>query len=86
MQARSRSGRTAFGFAITILGFALTLSACGTPQVHGGVGVTAGSGSGVRVGGGIGVTVGAVPANRPRPRGYCTFRDRRTGQLYYAPC
>jgi hypothetical protein len=41
----------------------------------------------ILIGAGVGATAGALlAANNPRPSGYCTFKDRNTGELYYAPC
>jgi hypothetical protein len=43
--------------------------------------------SSILIGAGIGATAGALlAANNPRPSGYCTFKDRNNGELYYAPC
>lgn len=71
--------------AVAIMGAAFALAGCG-PQLHAGAHASISSGGGIQTGAGIGVTVGARPAHGPRPPGFCTFRDRRTGQLYYAPC
>lgn len=68
--------------AVSVAGGALALAACAP---HGGAHVSVGPG-GVQWGAGLGVTAGSRPAHGPRPPGFCTFRDRRTGQLYYAPC
>ncbi len=50
-------------------------------------GIIGKSPTGILIGAGIGATAGAIiAANNTRPAGYCTYKDRRTGQLYYAPC
>jgi hypothetical protein len=50
-------------------------------------GAFGGSRSDILIGAGLGATAGAIiAANNPRPSGYCTYRDRNTGELYYAPC
>jgi hypothetical protein len=86
MKARTLLSTRNAAIAAVLLSAEFRPAACGAPQVHGGAGVTVDSRNGVQVGAGLGVTVGSIPANGMRPRGYCTFRDRRTGVLYYAPC
>ena len=67
-------------------------NAAGGAAMGGVFGATAGalvgrSPTAILIGAGIGATTGAiVAANNTRPAGYCTFRDRNTGQLYYARC
>lgn len=49
--------------------------------------VSGGSTAGVLIGAGVGATTGAIlAANNSKPAGWCTWQDRNTGQLYYAPC
>lgn len=50
-------------------------------------GLMSGTTTGVLIGAGVGATAGAVlAANNSKPAGWCTYQDRNTGQLYYAPC
>lgn len=78
----------------------LVLSGCTTAGQNAAVGAAAGgiiggaaggvitrNASGVYVGAAIGAVSGAIlAANNTKPAGWCTFRDKNTGQLFYARC
>lgn len=50
-------------------------------------GLIGGSPTGILIGAGVGATAGAIlAANNSKPAGWCTWQDRNTGQMYYAPC
>jgi hypothetical protein len=73
----TQAGRTAAGGAVGggIIGAGVGALATRTP-------------TGALIGAGIGATAGAIAAsnNSQPPPGWCTWQDRNTGQLYYAPC
>jgi hypothetical protein len=75
-------------FGCTQTGRDATGGAVGGGIIGAGVGALATrSATGALIGAGIGATAGAIAAaNNSRPAGWCTWQDRNTGQLYYAPC